>query len=149
MGTIKGERSVEIAAPRDRCFAIAADLENAPAWQSTLTSVDVLERDADGRPALVETVSDAKIKAIRSRLRFRYAAPDRIECEQEDGDLKSMRGVWTFADAGHGRTTTTYALEADPGRLLGLLLRGPAEEKVRDLLLDSAVDGLKAQAEKA
>jgi uncharacterized membrane protein len=147
MGTITGERSVEIDAPRQQCFDIAADLENAPRWQSTLTSVDVLERDADGRPALVETVSDAKVKAIRSRLRFRYDAPDRIACEQEHGDLKSMRGTWTFTDLGGGRTRTTYALEADPGRMLGLLLRGPAEEKIRDLLLSSAVDGLKTQAE--
>ena len=41
----------------------------------------------------------------------------------------------------------TYALEADPGRMLGLLLRGPAETAVRDFLLGNAADGLKEKAE--
>jgi uncharacterized membrane protein len=149
MGTITGERSVEIAAPVERCYAIAADLERAAEWQDALTSVEVLERDGDGRPTLVETVSDAKLMTIRARLRFRYDPPTLIDCEQEHGDLKAMRGRWSFADLGDGRTRSTYALEVDPGGMLGLLLRGPAEDRVRDLLLGGAVDGLKARAETA
>ena len=34
MGIIKGERSVEVDAPIERCFAIAADIEHAPEWQA-------------------------------------------------------------------------------------------------------------------
>jgi hypothetical protein len=30
MGTIKGDRTVEIDAPIERCYEIAADIENSP-----------------------------------------------------------------------------------------------------------------------
>ena len=66
---------------------------------------------------------------------------------QEKGDTKSLTGSWTFEDLGGGRTRATYALEADPGRMLGMLLRGPVEGKVRDMLLGDAADGLKQKAE--
>jgi uncharacterized membrane protein len=147
MGLIKGDRSVEINAPIERCFEIAADVENAPEWQGSLKDVEVLERDGDRRPMVVETVSDAKVKNVRAVLRFTYQPPTEIRWEQEKGDTKSLVGWWAFEDLGGGRTRATYALEADPGRMLGLLLRGPAEAKVRDFLLGNAAAGLKSQAE--
>jgi uncharacterized membrane protein len=147
MGLIKGDRSVEIDAPIERCFEIAADVENAPEWQGSLKDVEVLERDGDRRPMLVETVSDAKVKDVRAVLRFSYQPPTEIRWVQEKGDTKSLVGWWAFQDLGGGRTRATYALEADPGRMLGLLLRGPAEAKVRDFLLGNAAAGLKTQAE--
>jgi uncharacterized membrane protein len=147
MATIKGERSVEIEAPIDRCYEIAADIERAPDWQGSLEEVEVLERDAERRPALVETESDAKVKRVRSVLRFSYEPPAAIRWVQEKGETKSLTGSWSFEDLGGGRTRATYALEADPGRVLGLLLRGPAEAKVRDFLVGNAADGLKRRAE--
>ena len=99
------------------------------------------------RPALVETESDAKVKSVRAVLRFSYEPPTDIRWVQEKGDTKSLIGSWTFEDLGEGRTRATYALDADPGRMLGLLLRGPAEGKVRDFLLGDAAAGLKERAE--
>ena len=147
MGLIEGERSVEIDAPMERCYEIASDINHAPEWQGSLKDVEVLERDADGRAELVETASDAKVKTVKARLRFSYSPPERIEWNQEKGDTKSLKGWWDFEDLGGGRTRATYALEADPGRMLGLLLRGPAETKVRDFLLGNAAEGLKERAE--
>ena len=147
MGLISGERSVEIDAPIERCYEIAANVEGAPEWQGSLRDVEILERDAEGRAALVETESDAKVKAVRATLRFSYGEPTRIEWVQEKGETKSLEGSWTFEDLGDGRTRATYALATDPGRMLGLLLRGPAEDKVRDFLLSGAAEGLKAYAE--
>jgi uncharacterized membrane protein len=147
MGQIKGDRSVEIDAPIERCYEIAADIENAADWQGSLKDVEVLERDGERRPVLVETVSDAKVKDVRAVLRFTYTPPTEIRWVQEKGDSKSLVGWWAFEDLGNSRTRATYALEADPGRMLGLLLRGPAEAKVRDFLLGNAADGLKDKAE--
>jgi uncharacterized membrane protein len=144
---IRGERSVEIEAPIERCFEIAADIEGAPEWQGSLREVEVLEDDDEGRAELVETESDAKVKTVRSRLRFSYHPPDRIEWKQEKGDTKSVDGWWDFEDLGGGRTRATYGLEVDPGRMLGMLVRGPAENAVRDFLLGGAAEGLKRQAE--
>ena len=148
MGMITGEQTVEIDAPVERCYAIAADVENAPDWQGSLRGVEVLERDAERRPVVVETESDAKVKAVRARLRFSYEPGERIRWVQENGDTKSLEGSWRFEDLGDGRTRATYALAADPGRMLGMLLRGPAQGKVRDFLLGGAAEGLKAHAER-
>jgi uncharacterized membrane protein len=149
MGNISGERTVEIDAPIERCFEIAADIDNAPEWQGSLKDVEVLERHPDKRAALVETESDAKVKAIRSTLRFSYEEPTSIRWVQEKGEPKSLVGSWTFEDLGDSRTRATYALDADPGRMLGMLLRGPVEGRVRDFLLGNAADGLKERAERA
>jgi uncharacterized membrane protein len=149
MGVIKGDKSVEIEAPIERCYEIAADIENAMDWQGSLRDVEVLERDGQRRPELVETESDAKVKNVRSVLRFSYDPPKGIRWVQEKGDTKSLTGWWNFEDIGGGRTRATYGLEADPGRMLGLLLRGPVEAKVRDFLLGGAAEGLKEKAEAA
>ena len=147
MGNITGERSVEIDAPLQRCFDIAADIENAPAWQGSLKDVEVLERDGDGRPMLVDTVNDAKVKTVKTKLRFSYESPSAIRWTQEKGDVKALHGAWTLEDLGGDRTRATYSLEVDPGRMLGMLIRGPVEGQVRDFLLGNAADGLKRTAE--
>jgi uncharacterized membrane protein len=144
---ITGDRSVEIDAPIETCFAIAADIEGAPKWQGSLKAVEVLSKDADGRAEVVNTKSDAKVKTVTTRLRFSYDEPTRIEWVQEKGDVKSLKGWWDLEDLGDGRTRATYALEVDPGRMLGMLLRGPVEGTVRDFLLGGAADGLKREAE--
>jgi len=147
MGLIEGERTVEIDAPIERCFDIAADIEGAPEWQASLKDVEVLDEDADGYAELVETRSDAKVKTVSARLRFTYDPPTNIRWVQEKGDTKSLNGWWTLEDLGADRTRATYGLSVDPGRMLGMLLRGPAEGKVRDFLLGGAAEGLKKHAE--
>jgi len=144
---ITGDRTVEIDAPIERCFDIAADIEGAPKWQGSLKDVEVLSKDAEGRPEVVETESDAKVKTVKTRLRFSYDKPSRIEWVQEKGDVKSLRGWWDLEDLGEGRTRATYALEVDPGRMLGMLLRGPVEGQVKNFLLGGAAEGLKQEAE--
>ena len=148
MGVIRGEKTVEIAAPLEQVYAIAADIENAPEWQGSLKDVEVLERDGEKRALVVETESDAKVKTVKARLRFSYE-PRAIRWVQEKGDTKALDGWWEFEDLGGDRTRATYGLAADPGRMLGMLLRGPAESKVRDFLLGSAAEGLKEKAEAA
>ena len=147
MGLITGDRSVEIDAPIDEVFEIAADIEGALKWQGSLTEVKVIESDADGRPELVDTRSDAKVKTVKSRLRFTYDKPHRIEWIQVTGDTKAVKGWWDLEDLGSSGTRATYGLEVDPGGMLGMLLRGPVEGQVRDFLLGNAADGLKSEAE--
>lgn len=149
MGVLEASWTVEIDAPRERCYEIAADIENAPGWQGTLEEVEVLDRDPQGRPRLVETVSDAMVKKARSTLRFSYDPPGGLSWEQEEGDLKWVVGSWEMEVLGEERTRATYALRADTGRMLGMLLRGPVEGKVKELLTRSAAEGLKEEAEKS
>ena len=147
MGLIEGERTVEIDAPIERCFEIAADIEGATAWQGSLKDVEVLSRDGDGRPEVVETASDAKVKTVKARLRFSYEEPVGITWVQEKGEVKALDGWWNFEEIGEGRTQATYGLAVDPGRMLGMLLRGPVEGQVKNFLLGGAAEGLKKHAE--
>ncbi|MEA2430958.1 MAG: hypothetical protein QOI19_1431 [Thermoleophilaceae bacterium] len=147
MANVTGEKTVEIDAPIERCFEIAADIQNAPEWQGSLKDVEVLERDGDRRAELVETESDAKVKTVKARLRFSYDEPTGITWVQEKGDTKSLKGWWNFEDLGEGRTRASYGLDVDPGRMLGMLLRGPVQDQVRNFLLGGAAEGLKKQAE--
>jgi uncharacterized membrane protein len=147
MGILEASWEVEIDAPRERCYEIAADVASSPEWQGTLKEVEILESDGEGRPQVVETVSDAKVKDVRSRLRFAYDPPGAITWEQEKGEVKWLTGSWAFEELGADRTRATYGLRADPGRMLGLLLRGPVEGKVKELLTKGAAEGLKQRAE--
>ena len=148
MGTLEASWAIEIEAPRERCFEIAADVANAPKWQGTLVEVEVLERDPQGRALVVETLSDAMVKKVRSWLRFQYDPPGGLSWEQEKGEAKWLTGSWEFEELADGRTRATYGLRMDPGRVLGLLLRGPVEGKVKELLTKSAAEGLKQEAER-
>ena len=147
VGTLEASWTVEIEAPRDRCYEVAADVESSPEWQGTLQEVEVLERDAQGRPLVVETLSDAMVKKVRSWLRFSYDPPGGLSWEQEKGDTKWLTGSWTFEELAEAQTRATYGLRTDPGRVLGLLLRGPVEGKVKELLTKSAAEGLKQHVE--
>lgn len=148
MGQLGGSHTVEIEAPLDLCFEIAADIDRAPEWQGTMQSVDVHARDGEGRATDVTTMADAKVKVIRTRLRFAYdGAPTGMTWEQAKGDLKWMTGSWAFEDLGGGRTRATYKMEGDPGRVLGMLIRGPVEDKLRHLLTVVPAEGLKREAE--
>jgi uncharacterized membrane protein len=143
---LEASRTVEVDSPIERCYELAADIEGAPEWQETLLDVEVLERDDDKRPLVVETVSDAVVRKARTTLRFSYDPPQGLSWEQVEGDAKWLKGRWEFEDLGEGRTRATYVLESDPGRVLGLLLRGPVQDKVKDHLTRAPTEGLERVA---
>ena len=147
MGILEASYTVEIDAPRDRCYEIAADVENAPGWQGTLEEVEVIERDDQGRAELVFTKSDATVKKVESELRFSYQPPGGITWEQEKGEVKWLTGSWAFEELDGSRTRATYGLRGDPGRILSMLLRGPVETRVKEFLTKSAAEGLKTEAQ--
>jgi uncharacterized membrane protein len=148
MGVITASHTVEIEAPLADVWEVAADVPASPTWQPSLESVETLESDSDGRAVLVETTADAKVKKTHQRLRFSYDdGPEGMSWEQEKGDVKSLVGSWTFTDLGEGRTRATYELAVDPGRVLGMLVRGPAQDKVKEYLTKGAAEGLKQHVE--
>jgi ribosome-associated toxin RatA of RatAB toxin-antitoxin module len=150
MADLEGTRSIEIAAPRERCFAIAADLDHVPEWHGAMTEVEVLERDGEGRATLVESQMDATVAKVRMRLRFSYDDPAGLQWTRESGDLRSLEGSWRFEDRGDGMTLATYSLEIGVNRRLAMLVRtvrGPVRERVQALLTDRPAEGLKERAE--
>jgi carbon monoxide dehydrogenase subunit G len=147
MGVLAGSSSAEIDAPIDEVWKAVEDVEKVPDWQGGMKDIEALERDDQGRPTLVETEADAKVTTVKTKVRFSYAGPTRLSWKQEKGDLKSMDGSWDLEDLGDGRTRATYALEGDTGRMLGMLIRGPVEGKLMNVLVDARADELKAYVE--
>ena len=87
------------------------------------------------------------MECVKARVRFRYEGPLRLEWTQEQGDMKSVEGSWELEDLGGGRTRATYTLDVDPGRVLGMLIRGPVESAIRALLVSARAGELKRRIE--
>jgi ribosome-associated toxin RatA of RatAB toxin-antitoxin module len=149
MAHMGGSASAEIEAPVDEVWAVVEDVLTAPDWQGGLVAMSALERDADGRATLVETENDIKVRHVKTQVRFRYEPPTRLSWTQEKGDLKSVEGSWTLEDLGEGRTRATYTLDSDPGRVLGMLIRGPIEAAIRAMLVNARPGELKGRVESA
>lgn len=146
MGRLGGSAETEIAATAQTVYVVAADGEGSPRWQSEIEVAECLERDSEGNQLLVRMETETPVKRLVSVLRYDYREPDRIRWVQEEGDLKAVEGSWEFEDLG-GRTMATYTLEVDPGRIIGMALRGPVVGLLRGRMVDTMPGKLKAFVE--
>jgi hypothetical protein len=133
MAHLGGSASSEIEAPLKEVWAVVEDVLSAPEWQGGLDAMTALEHDADGRVTMVEAENDLKVR--------------RVAWTQEHGDMKSVEGSWELEDLGGGRTRATYTLDADPGRVLGMLIRGPVEAATRAIFVNGRPGELKRRVE--
>jgi hypothetical protein len=147
MANLGGSASGEIDAPLQEVWAVVEDVLSAPDWQGGLDAMTALEHDGEGRPTLVETENDIKVRRVKARVRFRYEGPRRLTWTQEQGDMKSVEGSWELEDLGGDRTRATFNLDADPGRVLGLLIRGPVETATRAIFVNGRPGELKRRVE--
>jgi carbon monoxide dehydrogenase subunit G len=147
MAHMGGTAEAEIDAPLEEVWAVVEDVLTAPDWQGGLEAITALEHDDEGRPTLVESVSDIKVRQVKTQVRFSYEPPTRLSWAQEKGDLKSVEGSWQLEDLGGGQTRATYSLDGDPGRMLGMLIRGPVEAAARAVLVNARPGELKARVE--
>ena len=147
MGKLEASYTVEIQASLTQVYHVAADVANCVIWTPSVEAVEVLEKYPDGTARLVEIRADAMVKKTTSILRYAYESPGRITWEQEQGDVKSLVGDWTLTSIGETSTRAVYSLVADPGMMLGMLLKGPIEGKVKEFLTKGAAEGLKEHVE--
>ena len=147
MGTITGSSAAEIEAPIEQVWEVVEDVLAAPEWQGGLKDMQELERDADGHVTLAESSSDAKVRTLKSTVRFAYDGPTRLDWRQEKGELKSVDGSWELEELGVGRTRATYRLDVELGRMLGMVIRGPLVDVLRGQLVAARADELKKRVE--
>ena len=148
MGTITGSSAAEIEAALEQVWNVVEDVLTAPQWQGGLKDMKELERGADGHVTLAESSSDAKVRTIKSTVRFAYDGPTRLDWRQEKGELKSVDGSWELEDLGDGRTRATYRLEVELGRMLSLVIRGPLVDVLRGQLVGARAGELKKRVER-
>lgn len=147
MGAITGSSAAEIKAPIEQVWEVVEDVLAAPEWEGGLKDMQEVERDADGHVTLAESSSDAKVRTIKSTVRFAYDGPTRLAWRQEKGELKSVDGSWELEDLGDGRTRATYRLDVELGRMLGLVIRGPLVDVLRGQLVGARAGELKKRVE--
>ena len=149
MPPLSGSSTAEIEAPLEQVWALVEDVEQAPRWQGGLDALRSMERDDEGRALLCESETDAKVRSIKSIVRFSYEGPTRLSWKQEEGDLKAVEGRWELEEVGDGRTRATYWIQADLGRILGMLIRGPLVDVLRGQLAGARAGELKKAIEGA
>jgi ribosome-associated toxin RatA of RatAB toxin-antitoxin module len=147
MAKLTGTSSAEIDAPIDEVWALVEDVERAPDWQGGLKGMHALERDDEDRASLCETESDAKVRTVKTIVRFEYDPPRSLRWTQIKGDLKSLDGRWDLEELGDGRTRATYWIEGELGRMLGMVIRGPLIDLLRDMLAGARAGELKRAIE--
>jgi ribosome-associated toxin RatA of RatAB toxin-antitoxin module len=133
-----------IRAPAQACFDALTDYERLPEWQGAVTSVEILERDEQGRGLVVEYAVDARLKTVRYRLRQIYDEPHRLASEYLGGDFRGFSGEWRFTEREDGTTDVELDLDIDPGRFVP----GPVRSAIREYVMTRAVRDLKRHVER-
>jgi ribosome-associated toxin RatA of RatAB toxin-antitoxin module len=141
MTLLSGSSTADVAAGVERCWAVVEDLERWPQWQQGLQSVDVVERDEQGRPVVCDTVADAKITKVRCRVRVSYDEPHHLSFTRlESDDVDEMEGSWELQATGDGGTHAVSKLAVDPGHV-GFMAR-PLEKALRPIVVGRRAEEL-------
>jgi ribosome-associated toxin RatA of RatAB toxin-antitoxin module len=123
-------QTAEIDATPQQCFDLLTDYERLPEWQGAVRAASILERDEQGRGAVVEYEVDARVKTVRYRLRQIYDEPGRLASEYLGGDFRDFSGEWRFVPLDNGRTRAELELQIDPGRFVPAPVRGVIADAV-------------------
>lgn len=133
-------------APPERCFAAVADVEHYPEWAVDIKSVEVMERDGDGRPTDVAFRAAAFGRSTRYRLAYDYSrAPEELSWHQLQGDITSqLEGAYRFEPTEDGDTEVTYQLAA----ALTVPIPGFVKRRAEGRIVQTALAELKARIER-
>lgn len=136
---------ISVAAPPERCFSVAADIERYPQWAADIKEVEVKERDEQGRPLLVTLRAAAFGRSTSMTLAYDYAeAPHVLSWRLTQGDITTKwDGTYVF-DPGEGDTTdVTYHVEAE----LRVPIPGFIKMRATSRIMATAMRELKARVE--
>ena len=138
-------QQMSVAAPPERCFAVAADLERYPEFFNDIKEVEVKERDVRGRPLLVIFRAAAFGRSTSYTLAYDYAdAPHTLAWKLTEGDITTkLDGSYVFDPGEGGGTDVTYHLEAE----LRVPIPGFIKMRATSRIMSYALRDLKAQIE--
>ena len=142
--TQRATESTLVNAPPETVYRVVADFERYMDWVSDLKRIEVLERDADGRPLEIEFRAAAFGRSTTYTLHYDYSrAPDVLAWHQTRGDLtETLNGQYRFEPA-PGGTLLTYDLEVELSVPIPSFVKSRAAYRIQD----QALRELKAQAE--
>lgn len=138
---LKGERTWTVEASVEEVYAVIADVERYPDWHPFFATVDVEDRDGEDRVETARCTHPTPVATLTTEITFTYEPGAEVRARRDSGDMKDLDGRF-LVDVKDKVTVVTHKLLVDPGMKLGLLLRGPVEEKVRNSVLNGAESGL-------
>jgi uncharacterized membrane protein len=108
-------QTTTIAAPPDRVWAIAADVEHYPEWAKDVKDVVVRARDDQDRPTEVEFRASALGRSTHYTLQYDYSdAPSVLAWSMLRGDImRTIDGAYHFSPTTDGGTEVRYDLIID------------------------------------
>ena len=146
MMTDQATERTTIAAPPERCVAVALDIERYPEWARDIKEATVVERDTDGRPLRVAFRAAAMGHSARYTLRYDHSVDCRLSWVLEEGDVvRRLDGEYVFAevDGDPGATAVTYHLVVEMAVPLPGFIKRRAEGKI----MTTALEELKRRCE--
>lgn len=143
--TQRATESTLVNAPPAVVYGVVTDFERYMDWVGDLKRIDVLERDANGRPLEVEFRAAAFGRSTTYTLHYDYSrAPELLAWHQSRGDLTStLNGQYRFEPA-PGGTLLTYDLEVEMSVPIPSFIKSRAAHRIQD----QALRELKSQAER-
>ena len=138
-------QQMSVAAPPERCFAVAADLERYPEFFNDIKEVEVKERDPHGRPLLVTFRAAAFGRSTSYTLAYDSSdAPHTLAWKLTEGDITTkLDGSYVFDPGVGGGTDVTYHLEAE----LRVPIPGFIKMRATSRIMSYALRDLKARVE--
>jgi len=139
------EQSIEIDAPPDVCYQVAAKLDDYPKWVGSLESVEVLEAGSEGLAKQAKFAVGAFGKTLDYTLQYTHEVPRRLSWKAIAGSVKALVGSYTFdAIDGGKRTRVTYKLALDPGFSIPSMIKKASTK----LIVGTALSDLRKYTEK-
>ena len=108
-------QTTTIAAPPDRVWAIAADVEHYPEWAKDVKDVVVRGRDDQNHPIEVEFRASALGRSTHYTMSYDYSdAPAVLSWSMLRGDImRTIDGAYHFSPTTDGGTEVRYDLIID------------------------------------
>ncbi len=145
MGGKEVTRTIEVNSAPDKCYKRMCSFESYPKWQSAVKNVKVMKKDKNGRPRVVEYKISVIGKEVRYVLDYKY---DDKKCvlswSYVEGDVKDVRGSYTFEKIGKNKTLTTFTAYIDPG----FWVPGPIANTLNNVAMKKSMEEFRDAVEK-
>jgi len=143
----QASQRLSIAASPQRLFEVVTDFDHYTDWIRDLKSVEVIERDAEGRAVAVRYRAAAMGRSTTYTLRYDYAnAPRALPWRLVEGDImRRLDGAYEFVPVPDDpdRTEVVYHLTVE----LIVPLPGFVKRRAESKIMHNALRELKAHVE--
>jgi uncharacterized membrane protein len=143
----QARETITIAAPVQKVFDTLVDFESYPEWAADLKQADVVQRDDEDRPTIVEFRAAAMGRSTTYQLSYDYdGSPNRLGWALVEGDLqRELDGAYHLSASTESDDVTeiVYELSID----LIVPIPGFVKRRAENRIIKAALDQLKQRVE--